>query len=60
LDAIECLNGKLLFPSFELPLSVELFNEETCFRGCAKNGLDKALLMSNSHFRVLFLKGIDF
>lgn len=53
--AIESLNGKMLIPGMET-LKVSLFNSHNQLQ---LKGLDRKQLVQNTHFRVLFIKGLN-
>ena len=57
-DAKEALNGKQLLPGTNY-IRIEFYQKSNKFLGVHK-GLDKRELINNTHFRVLFIRGLDF
>lgn len=57
LKAKQSLDGKCLTSGGE-PIVVEFYSTQNKFTGLFK-GLDREQLINNTHFRVLFMKGID-
>ena len=57
LKARQALDGKCLTSSSD-PILVDFYSTQNKFTGVFK-GLDRNQLINNTHFRVLFMKGID-
>lgn len=55
--ARESLNYKVLIPGTD-PIKVEFYIPQNQFKGVYR-GLDRGELVSNTHYRVLFLKGLN-
>jgi hypothetical protein len=58
MEAKTALNGKQLLPGTNY-LRIEFYRKDNKFLGVHK-GLDRKELITNTHYRVLFIRGLDF
>jgi RNA recognition motif-containing protein len=58
LEAKKALNGKQLLPGTNY-IRIEFYRKDNKFLGVYK-GLDRKELITNTHYRVLFIRGLDY